>query len=827
MDVMFRDLRHGVRQLFHRPAFAAAAIGSLALGIGLNVTIFSVVNAVLLRGLPVESPDRLVEIYSGLSQDYPQLTTSYPDFQDIERGVDALAGVTGTSFVRGILSIGGKGSLTTGESVTANYFDLLGIRIPLGRGFRGDENVTPNATPVIVVSHGLWQRSLGGTPDIIGKVVEISGFDYTVIGVAPPNFTGMMPGLPADFWVPLMMVERFVFSGMQASTDEPGPVGLSRLERRGNRWLLVKGRLKDGRTIEEARAQIDTIYARLRAAYPVTNKNVTASIVPASSVRFHPMLDGYFRAAGAGLLGAVGLVLLIACGNVASLLLARANARRREFAIRAAVGASRGRLLQQLLAEGVVLATAGGALGVLVAWWAGRALQAQSAWDVFPIRISFDFAIDSTVLIFAIAVSAATALIFGLAPAWSSARPDLVPALKASAEGDARARFSTRDALVVGQLALSVILLAAGALLARGLWAAHATDLGYDPRPVSSLTFNLRMNGYDTTRAAALQKRAIDALRALPGVTAVSTASRLPLAPDINIEGVRVPGHHTPEMQETPIDAVSIGADYFTVVDVPMVAGRAITEDDIAQSRHVAVINETFARQYWPSGNAVGRVIYLGDFQSESWEIVGIARDHKVRSVGENPRPYLHLPASGGQSIALIVRSATPPVAALPMLRQALWSLEPAIVFTEDVPAEQVAETTLAPTRIGAMVVGAFAVLALGLAAVGLYGVVAYAAARRTREVGIRMALGARPIDVVRLIAMRGIRLALVGLAIGAVASAAVGQLLESLLYGVSSFDAISYGAAAGVLLLVAGVANLIPTLAATRVDPVRALRTE
>jgi macrolide transport system ATP-binding/permease protein len=827
MDVMFRDLRHGVRQLFHRPAFAAAAIGSLALGIGLNVTIFSVVNAVLLRGLPVESPDRLVEIYSGLSQDYPQLTTSYPDFQDIERGVDGLAGVTGTSFVRGILSIGGKGSLTTGESVTANYFDLLGIRIPLGRGFRGDENVTPNATPVIVVSHGLWQRSLGGTPDIIGKVVEISGFDYTVIGVAPPNFTGMMPGLPADFWVPLMMVERFVFSGMQASTDEPGPVGLSRLERRGNRWLLVKGRLKDGRTIEEARAQIDTIYARLRAAYPVTNKNVTASIVPASSVRFHPMLDGYFRAAGAGLLGAVGLVLLIACGNVASLLLARANARRREFAIRAAVGASRGRLLQQLLAEGVVLATAGGALGVLVAWWAGRALQAQSAWDVFPIRISFDFAIDSTVLIFAIAVSAATALIFGLAPAWSSARPDLVPALKASAEGDTRARFSTRDALVVGQLALSVILLAAGALLARGLWAAHATDLGYDPRPVSSLTFNLRMNGYDTTRAAALQKRAIDALRALPGVTAVSTASRLPLAPDINIEGVRVPGHHTPEMQETPIDAVSIGADYFTVVDVPMVAGRAITEDDIAQSRNVAVINETFARQYWPSGNAVGRVIYLGDFQSESWEIVGIARDHKVRSVGENPRPYLHLPASGGQSIALIVRSATPPVAALPMLRQALWSLEPAIVFTEDVPAEQVAETTLAPTRIGAMVVGAFAVLALGLAAVGLYGVVAYAAARRTREVGIRMALGARPIDVVRLIAMRGIRLALVGLAIGAVASAAVGQLLESLLYGVSSFDAISYGAAAGVLLLVAGVANLIPTLAATRVDPVRALRTE
>ena len=828
MDVMLRDVRHGVRQLLQRPAFAAAAIGSLALGIGLNVTIFSVVNAVLFRGVPVERPDRLVEIYSGLSQDFPQLTTSYPDFQDIARGADALAGITGTSFVRGILSLGGKGSLATGESVTANYFDLLGIHIPLGRGFRADENVAPNAAPVIVVSHGLWQRSLGGTPDVIGRAVKISGFDYTVIGVAPPNFTGMVPGLPADFWVPVMMVDRFVFSGMQASTDdEPGAAGLSRLERRANRWLLVKGRLKDGRTIEEARAQIETIYARLRAEYPITNKNVTASVLPASSVRFHPMLDGYFRAAGAGLLVAVGLVLLIACGNVASLLLARANARRREFAIRAAIGASRVRLMRQLLAEGVVLATAGGVLGVLIAWWAGRALQARSASDVFPIRISFDFAIDATVLIFAVGVSAATALIFGLAPAWSSSRPDLVPALKASAEGDTRARFSTRDALVIGQLALSVILLAAGALLARGLWAAQAADLGYDPRPVSSLSFNLRMNGYDTARAAAFEKRAIEALGALPGVTALSTASRLPLAPDINMEGVRVPGHHTPEMQETPIDTVSIGADYFKVVGVAVVTGRAITVDDIAQSRNVAVINETFARQYWPSGNAVGRRIYLGSYQSEPWEIVGIARDHKVRSIGESPRPYLHLPASSSQSIGLIVRTATPPAAAIPMLRQALWSLEPDIVFTEDVPAEQVAETTLAPTRIGAIAVSAFAVLALGLSAIGLYGVVAYAAARRTREVGIRMALGARRVDVVRLIAMRGVRLALIGLAIGAVASAGVGQLLESLLYGVSSVDAISYAAAAGVLLLVAAIANLIPTVAATRVDPVRALRTE
>jgi predicted permease len=825
MEVMFRDLRHGVRQLLQRPAFAAAAVGSLALGIGLNVTIFSVVNAVLLRGVPLQRPDRLVEIYSGLSADFPQLTTSYPDLLDIERQADALAGVAGTSFVGGILSIAGQGSLTTGESVTANYFDLLGVPVPLGRGFRAEENLTPDAAPVIVISHGLWQRKLGGSQDVIGKTIQISGFNYTVVGVAPQNFLGMVPGIAVDFWVPLMMVERFVFSGMQATTDADS--GTSRLTRRGQRWLFVKGRLKDGRTLEEARAQLETIYARLRAEYPVTNKDVTVSVVPAPNVRFHPMLDGYFRAASAGLLGAVALVLLIACGNVANLLLARASARTREFAVRAAIGASRGRLIRQLLAEGVILAAAGGAMGVLIAWWAGRALQALMSSDVFPIPVSFNFTIDLTVLLFAVAASAVTALLFGLAPAWTSSRPALMPGLKASAEGDERVRFTLRDALVVGQLSLSLILLAAGALLARGLWAARATELGYDPRPVSSLSFNLNMNGYDTPRAAALLQRALEELRRLPGVSAVSTASRLPLAPDINMEGLRVPGHHEPSEQETPVDAATVGADYFKVVDVPIVAGRAFTQDDISQQRRVAIVNETLVRQYWPEGNAVGRQIYTGSYESKPWEIVGVARDHKVRSVGEDPRPYLHFPDRPDQSIGLIVRTVIPPHVALPMLRQAVLSLEPAIVFTQEAPAEEVAATTIAPTRIGALVFGSFGVLALGLAAIGLYGVVAYSVSRRTREVGIRMALGAERSEVLRLIVMRGGRLALAGVFLGALGAAGVGQLLDSLLYGVSGFDAVSYAAAGGILLVVAGIANLIPAVTAARVDPVRALRSE
>ena len=825
MDTLIRDLRLGVRNLFRQPVVAAAAIGSLALGIGLNVAIFSVVNAVLLRGQPLRAADRLVEIYSGLTKDYPQLTTSYPDFLDIERGADAFEGLTGSSYVRGIVASSGRGALVTGEAVTANYFDLLGIPLEQGRGFRADENQTPNASPVIVVSHGLWQRTLGGASSVIGQTVKISGLDYTVIGVASRDFTGLLPGIQADFWVPLMMVDRFVFSGVQASTDNDP--GTTRLTRRGHRWLFVKGRLKDGRSVEAARAQVDTIYARLRAEYPDTNKDVTASVVPASSVRFHPMLDGYFRAAGTGLFAAVGLVLLIACGNVASLLLARATARRREFAVRAAIGASRAQLIRQLLSESLVLAAAGGAGGVVIAWWVTRLLQGVASTDVFPIRVAFDFGLDATVLGFAVAASLVTAVIFGLAPAWSASKPALVPALRASAEGDERTRVSLRDVLVIGQLAMSMLLLVIGALLGRGLLAAYSTDLGYDPQPLSSLQFNLTMNGYDNARAAALTERALEALRALPGVEGVSTASRLPLSPDINMNGFKVQGRHAPADQDTQVDTVAVGVDYFAAVGVPIVDGRGFTRADDAPGRQVAIINETFARQYWPGTSAVGRQIYLNGFDGIPTEIVGVARDHKVRSVGEAPRPYLHIPNGNGAAVALVVRTSTPPSTALPMLRQALWSLEPSIVFTEDVPAQQVADTTILPTRIGAMVLGAFGVLALVLAAIGLYGVVAYSVSRRTREVGIRIALGAQRREVLWAMAARGARLAASGLAIGGVMAAAAGSLLESMLYGVSAIDAVAFAAAAAVMVVVAGLANLVPAAGATRIDPVRALRSE
>jgi predicted permease len=820
---MLRDLRLAARQLFRQPALASVAILSVAIGIGLNTTLFSVVNAVLIRGVPLAEPDRLVEIYSSASTDLPELTTSYPDFLDIVQDADALQGAAAHAFVRGILSAE-RPSLVMGEAVTANYFDVLGVRVATGRGFLPQEAGSAGNAPVIVLSHSLRQQQFAGHERVIGEPVTISGVAYTVVGVAPAGFRGTFPGVVSDFWVPVTMVDSLVFSGMQWTSDQ-NP-GATLLDRRGTRWLFIKGRLRNGRAIEEARAQIDTVFARLRQEYPATNDNTRPSVLPATDVRFHPLVDGYVKAASAGLLAAVGLVLLIACANVANLLLARGMARRRELAIRTAVGASRLTLVRQLLAEALVLAGAGGMLGLALAWWAGRALMGLGT-DIFPIPVAFDFSIDPTVLTFALGATLATAVVFGLLPAISASKPELVPALKDEVQGDRRSRVGVRDALVVGQLALSLMLLVSGALLARGLVTARSVDLGFNPDVIASLSFNLQMNGYDVERASALRERAIQAMRAVPGVTAVSTTTRLPLAPDINVTGVVVPTYHTGPADETTVDVASIGAGYFDAVGVPILQGRAISESDIDQQRRVAVINDTMARRLWPDGNALGGRLYTDGRNSEPYEVVGIARDHKVRSVGEDPQPYLHLPAAPSRAVGLIVRTAGQAASSLPDLRQAVWALEPNVVFTEDVAASAIAATTMAPTEIGAMVVGAFGLVALLLATVGLYGVVAYSVSRRTREVGIRMAIGATRAQVLWLILSQGARLALVGIALGGIGAAFAGQLLQSLLYGVSATDPMAFAMAAAMLLAVAMAANAIPARTATRVDPLRALRTD
>lgn len=823
------DLRYTLRTLVRQPGFTVVAVLSLALGIGLNTTIFSIVNAVLLQDLPVQEPDRLVEVYTGLSKEFPHLTTSFPDLVDLRAEAAAFEGLAGHAMVRGIVTHDGRSELVSGEAVTANYFELLGVRPALGRTFHPEEDETEGSRPVIVLSHGLWERRLGGDPDVVGKRVRLSGVDYTVIGVAPAAFAGTIPGIRPEFWVPTAMNESLAFSGLSAST--PSPTGNTRRERRGTRWLFVKGRLAPGATVEEAQTQLSTIFARLATEYPETNENATGIVLSRSSVRFHPMLDEVLATAGAVLLVAVGMVLLIACANVANMLLARAAHRGREIAVRLSVGASRSRLVRQLMTESVVLAALGGALGVGIAFWAARLLS--TVQPPLPLPFEFTFEVDTSVMTYAFAVSLATAVVFGLVPAIRASRPNLVPALKggdsASDESTPR-RPSLSQALVVGQLAVSLVLLVAGALLTRGLIEAERADMGFDPARIVGVQFNLQMNNYTLERAQTLERELLARLVTLPGVESVSTTSRMPLAPDVNMATVFVPGVHETEEDAPPIDAVRVGEDYFRVAGIPILRGRAF--DDVLDrvgSQRVAIVNETLAELYWPGRSPIGERVYEEGPDGPPTEIVGVSRDHKVRSLGEEPRPYIHFARSQNPSrnVSLIARTSGPAETALATIRSEILAMEPEIVFTEEGTAADVVALTLVPTRLGARLLGAFGALALLLAAVGLYGVIAHAVARRTHEVGLRMALGADGLSVLRMILRQGMGLAFVGVVFGVVLAALMARVLQAFLYGVSSMDPLSYAVAAAVLLGVALAANLIPAWRASRVSPMVALRYE
>ncbi len=523
-------------------------------------------------------------------------------------------------------------------------------------------------------------------------------------------------------------------------------------------------------------------------------------------------------------------MLLIACANVANMLLARASNRRREIAVRLSVGASRADLLRQLMCESFVLAALGTLAGLAVAAAAGRVFSALQ--PSLPVPVNFAIGVDFTVIAYAIVLAIATAVIFGLVPAWRASRPDLVPALKgdsAGSEGGRRRGSFLSKALVVGQLAVSLVLLVAGALLTRALVAAQNADLGFNPAGIVSLSFDLGMNNFTLEEAQSFRSQMLERLKGLPGVEAVSLAVRMPLAPDINMEGVHVPGHHRPDDEPDTVDATYVDENYFRVMGVPVVEGRGFEASDREGSPKVVVVNQALAKRYWPNESALGKRISTEGFEGPAFEIIGVAQDHKVRSIGEESRPYLHFAWAQSPSIltTLMVRVSGQGDAALPVLEREILSMNPEIVFTEKATAQEVVDLTLLPTRAGAGLLGAFGALALGLAAVGLYGVIAYSVSRRTREVGLRMAMGARGADVVRMILSSGMRLALLGVGIGAVASALVAKVLEAYLYGISSVDPVAYLAAVVVLVLVAGAANLVPALRASRVSPMTALRYE
>jgi predicted permease len=824
-STLWQDVRYGLRTLRKAPGFTAVAVVSLAVGIGLNSAIFTIVDNLLFRPLPFERPDSVVSIYTSDDGEARFGSSSYADLKDLEASNVVLESLTGHSMMFAAIAVTGDVRLAFGEVVTANYFSALGIPLALGTGFSPEHEVGEGGHPVVVISDRLWKRSFGGRADAIGRTMTIKSRPYTVIGVADASFSGMMPGVVADLWIPASMVADVEPAGQIDVV--PSATGTTRLQQRGNRWMFMKGRLREGVTIEAAEANLASIMSGLEQAYPISNRTRRPTVIPARDVRFHPEIDAVMRPAGAVLMVAVGLVLLIACANLASMLLARGAARTKEMALRSAIGASRGRLVRQMAVESLVLSLLGGIAGLLLATWATS--WVVSARLPIDLPIAFTLATDWRLIAFTGFLSLVTGLAFGILPALKASRPALVASLKDDASMAAPGRaFGMRHTLVVLQVAVSVVLLVGGVLLMRSLFAGFNTDPGFKVAGLVTATVSMDLHGYDDERARQFFERASARIRQLPGVQAVSLAERLPFSPNNHTTTIVVDGRP----DATPATGASVEttrttADFFETLGVPLLSGRTFDSRDTPDSTRVAVISEAFAKAYFPSGDALGNRVRLRDQAGPVVEIIGISKDYMIRQVGETPRPMIHFATSQRSSTAysFLTRTSGDTGLVVTDIQRELRSMEPELVFLELGSLERMVATSMLPITLGASVFGGLAGLAMLLAGIGLYGVIAFSVSRRTREIGIRMALGSSRGMVVKRVLREALTLVVIGTVTGVVGAAWAAQALSSVLLGVTPFDPISYVVAGTVLLTVAALAAIVPARRAASVDPLIALR--
>jgi putative ABC transport system permease protein len=820
------DIRYAFRWLRRSPAFTLVAVGSLAIGIGFNTSLFTIVDALLFRPLPVERPDRLADVFTTGGDGDQYATSSYPDFLDFKARNAVFNDMLAYTPAIAAVNLTDRPRLAMGETVTGNYFQMLGVPARIGRTLTADDD-KPGAARVAMISYSLWNRDFGASTGVVGQSIRIHGQPYTIVGVAPAEFTGMVPLLSPEIWTPMQYVDDVEPGGIISTV--PSPTGNTRLERRGQRWMFVKGRLKPGVTTDEAAANLRLIGKQLQTEYLQTNRNLDVSVLPTNQVHIHPTADKALLPVAAGLMVMVGLVLLIACANVASMLLARASGRQKEIGIRLAIGASRRRLVQQLLVESAVMASLGAIAAVALAWTLMRVVMSTPL--PIPIPLSFALRLDARALLFTVVATMIAVLVAGLAPALKSTRPNLVAELKgdvAVTRAGGR-RWTLRDALVAGQIAVTLVLLVSAGLLTRSLLSAQRIGVGFETRSVAVLSTEMGMIGYDTARATEYYDRALERIRALPQVESAALAERLPFSINYNRNSVFFADRHGPNDKGIVIDVTRVTPEYFATLGVPILQGRNFTSSDTPTSPRVAIVNETMARKYWPNQPAIGKRFRLRTFDGPEVEVVGISADHKVNSVGEAPTPYAHYAVSQSRAAGetLVVRGRGDAAALLNSMRKELAALEPNVVFLENQTMETQVAATLLPARIGALTVSAVGVVAMALAAIGLYGVIAYAVARRTREIGIRMALGARPGAVVALVLRQGLSIAAVGVAIGAVLAIGAAKAIGGVLYGVSVVDPIAWSGAVGTLFGVAVLANLLPARRASVVDPSIALRGE
>ncbi len=820
------DVRYAFRWLRRSPVFTLVAILSFAVGIGFNTALFTLVDAILFRPLPVARPDRLVDVFTSSQEIDAYATSSYPDYLDVRAQNDVFEDMLAFSPAIAAVNLPDRSRLAMGEIVSGNYFQLLGLKSAVGRGLLPDDD-RAGAPRVLVISYRLWRREFAGDRSAIGQTMRLHNQQYTIVGVAPASFTGMVPLLAPEIWLPIAHMDDVEPGGI--IDIAPSPTGNTNLERRGYRWLFMKGRLRAGATASGASANLHVIATRLQQANPETNKQRDLNALPTNDVHIHPVADRAVRPIAAGLMVAVVLMLVIACANVASMLLARASARSREIGIRLAIGAGRGRLIQQLLTESLVMAALGAAAGVALAWVLVRA--AVNVRLPIPIPLSFALQFDSRVLIFTAAVTVAAALVAGVIPALSATRPNVVADLKgelASARAGGR-RWSLRDGLVAAQIAVTLVLLVSAGLLTRSLVSAEGTRVGFHRQGLAIVSADMNMIGYDDAKTQAFFERALARVRALPGVEAAAVAERLPFSINYSRNTIFLPDRDGPNDHGLNLDVTTAAPEYFATIGVPILQGRNFNTADTPTSPEVAIVNEAMARKFWPGQNAVGRRFRPRRFDGVDYEIVGVCADYKVNTMGEPPTPYIHYAASQhpGRAGTIVARTGGDAAALVGVVRRELAGLEPHIVFLDSQTMDAQVGATLLPARAGAIGVGAVGIVAMLLAAIGLYGVIAYAVARRTREIGIRMALGAHPGAVLALIMRQGLGVAAAGLAAGTLLAFGAAKAIAGALYGVSAVDPVAWAAAVFVLLASAALANLVPARRAARVDPSYALRSE
>jgi predicted permease len=813
MDTLLQDLRYALRTLVRTRSATLVSVSTVALGIGATTVVFSLINALLLRPLPVAEPDGLVVVNETrrgatmvVSGESAFTYEHYLRYRDASCRI--FSGLAAHRYSEAALRTDGPAQVVNAVVTSGNYFEVLGVQPLLGSFYSADQDRGAGAEPVVVLGSRLWRKQFAGDRSVIGQTVYLNSRPFTVAGIAPPQFGGTMVGVVADVWVP---AAAYASTGVAGEGAESGGIALS-----------LFGRLNPGITPQMAGAALTVVGQQVlpkQAGIEVTG----ASVRPLTPV------PAFMRGAVIGfmalLLATAGLVLLIAATNVAGILLARAAARRREVAIRLAIGASRTRIVRQLLTESVLLFMAGGAAGVLLAVWLADLLVAFLPST--PVPTVLDISVDVRVLGFALALALATGVLFGLAPALQATRPDMVPALKESDAGTGARRTRLRSTFVVAQLAMSLLLLITAGLFVRTLQKALTADIGLDPDGVVIAGITLSPHGYNEERARIFYRLLLERLEAVPAIHSASLSMFAPLSGNVITHAVQLPDQPVDAQSSSRMANVGVVAPgYFETMRIPLLAGRPFTSADDAGAPPVVIVNQTMAERFWPGENPIGQHIRSA---GRELQVVGVARDGKYESYRDQPLSFLYLPLEQNfeADMTVLVRSGADPAEALVTLQREVAALDPDIALKEAMPLPSRIGFSLFPQRLAAVMVGIFGLVGLLLAAIGIYGILAYQVAQRTREIGIRMALGARTTDIRRMFVRQGFTLTVVGLGIGMAAAFALTRLLSSLLFEVGATDPVTFAAVAVVLTAVAVLASYLPARAATRVDPNVALRAE